>query len=67
MEKLAEPPDRDDEKIWTAEGIGAELNLKPRQAFYMLEQGHIKAVKVGRKWCARRGDLRKIGAIEPAE
>ena len=56
-------PNQDEEShlnlVWGAELIGAELNISPRTAFYLLERGEIPARKVGRRWCTTRGALRR--------
>ena len=45
--------------IWGAAEIGRVLGLPPRRVYYMLEQGHLPATKVGEAWCASRSALRK--------
>ncbi len=45
--------------IWGATAIAREINVTPRQAFYMLESGHLPARKVGARWCASRQALRR--------
>ncbi len=50
--------------IWGAERIAEELGLKPRQAFYMLENGQLPARKVGGRWVAERAKLRAFFLAE---
>ncbi|TPK42622.1 MULTISPECIES: DNA-binding protein [unclassified Mesorhizobium] len=46
--------------VWGAAAIGKEIKQKPRQAFHMLEAGLLPARKVGNRWVADRGKLRKF-------
>ena len=48
------------ELIWGVRAIGEEIGLTSRQAFYLLEQGHLPATHVGKKWCSERTALRKF-------
>jgi hypothetical protein len=45
--------------IWGAENIGAYVNTKPREAFYMLQKGLLPAWKVGRLWVSSKAALQK--------
>ena len=46
--------------IWGAKAIASALKLKTtKQAFEMLERGHIPAQKIGRRWVASRRKLRE--------
>jgi hypothetical protein len=46
--------------LWGAAPIGKELGLNPRQAYHLLESGVVPgARKVGGRWCASRGGLRR--------
>jgi hypothetical protein len=56
------------ELIWGVRAIGEEIGLTGRQAFHLLEQGHLPAAHVGRKWCSERTALRKfiLGKINSA-
>jgi hypothetical protein len=44
--------------IWGAKHIGAEIGVDERKAFYLLDQGHIPARKIGSLWVASRRQLR---------
>jgi hypothetical protein len=44
--------------IWGVRAIGKEVNLTPKQTYYVLEQGHLPAQKVGGRWCSNRRSLR---------
>jgi hypothetical protein len=46
--------------IWGASAIARHIKLTDRQTFYMLEHGRIPGRKVGGKWCAERGALRRF-------
>lgn len=46
--------------VWGAASIGKEINQSARQTFYMLESGFLPAKKVGNRWVAERGKLRKF-------
>jgi hypothetical protein len=51
----------DDRPIWGASAIAEVVNLTRKQAFRLLEQGHLDATKVGGKWVStRRRLLRRI-------
>jgi hypothetical protein len=43
--------------VWGAKSIGNLIGQSPRQAFHMLEQGHIPGRKVGKRWCSWRSRL----------
>ena len=58
MEANHSPKDDSFALIWGADRIAQELGLKPRQAFYMLENGKLPARKVGGRWVAERARLR---------
>jgi hypothetical protein len=46
--------------VWGAEAIARELNLTPRQTYHLLSTNSISAARrVGGKWCADRGELRR--------
>jgi len=53
------------EWIWGAEAIAAEIGRTRRQTFHMLEQGSLPAVKVGGRWVADAGALRRRLAGKP--
>lgn len=44
--------------IWGADEIAKAIKVTRRRAFYLLENGHIPARKVGGKWCADLETLR---------
>ncbi|MBZ9683113.1 DNA-binding protein [Mesorhizobium sp. CO1-1-2] len=46
--------------VWGADNIAKAINVKPRQAFHMLETGLLPARKVGNRWVAERGKLREF-------
>ena len=46
-----------DRPIWGAKNIGEAIDRTERQAFYLLEQGHIDASKVGGVWCSSKRRL----------
>jgi hypothetical protein len=52
-------PDPAIDIIWGAKEIGAAVNLTARQAFHLLESGHLPAKKIGGKWAARLDLLQK--------
>lgn len=45
--------------LWGAAQIGRAVNLTRRQAFRLLEAGHLPAKKIGGKWAARLDLLHK--------
>lgn len=45
--------------LWGAKAIGAEVNLRERQAFYKLEAGHLPGKKVGGIWTSTPRQLRE--------
>jgi hypothetical protein len=47
----------DDTVLWGAESIGAALNLTARQAFHLLERGHLPATKIGGRWASTKRKL----------
>ncbi len=50
-----------DDLIWGAEKIAAAANLKPRQAYPLLERGIIPANKPGGKvWCTTLRNIRSV-------
>jgi hypothetical protein len=50
-----------DEPVYGAATIGAVINQTERQAFHMLESGHLDATQLGRKWVSTpRRLLRRI-------
>jgi hypothetical protein len=52
--------ERDDEGVvWGAAAIGAEIGLTARQTWHQLSRGRLPAFKMGGKWGATRGALRK--------
>lgn len=44
--------------IWGAAAIAAELSIKPRKAFYLLESGQLPARKIAGRWVVERARLR---------
>jgi hypothetical protein len=54
------PPSNTDPNrpLWGAVEIGREINRKPRQAYHLLESGHLDADKVGAIWVSTRARLR---------
>jgi hypothetical protein len=56
------------ELIWGVRAIGEEIGLTSRQTFHLLEQGHLPATHVGKKWCSERTALREfiLGKINSA-
>lgn len=58
-----------DRLVWGAEAIAAVINRNKRQAFYLLEQGHLDADKVGGVWrsSVRRLLFGKVKQVEAAE
>jgi hypothetical protein len=53
------PDDVLDRPIWGAKAIAAEANVTAKQAFHMLEAGHLPGTKVGRRWVTTRRRLRE--------
>ncbi|HEX3919183.1 MAG TPA: hypothetical protein VHW60_17740 [Caulobacteraceae bacterium] len=47
-----------DDIIEGAEAIGAEIGVRPRRAFLLMEKGAIPAFKLLGKWHVRRSTLR---------
>jgi hypothetical protein len=61
-----------DRPVWGAEAIASVINRNKRQTFYLLEQGHLDADKVGGTWrsSTRRllfGGRKQIEALASAE
>jgi hypothetical protein len=55
-------PDTPDENgasdiIWGVDAIGAVINRPRRQTYHLLESGKLPAVRIGGRWCSRRGRL----------
>ena len=46
-----------DDVIWGAAAIGDAVGKNERQAYYLLEKGHLPARKVGAQWAASRKKL----------
>ena len=59
---MATAYDDPDRPIWGAAAIGREINLDARQAYYILEAGHLDGVadKVGGRWVSTPRRLRQI-------
>jgi hypothetical protein len=55
----ADPNDLDT-PIFGARAIGEAMNLSEREAFWLLEKGHIPGTKIGRKWATTRRQLRAL-------
>jgi hypothetical protein len=48
------------EKLWGAEAIGAAINRKPKQTYYLLRKGLIRSARrVGEQWVADHDDLQR--------
>ena len=43
--------------LWSASSIAKALGVSERQAFYLLEKGHIPGRKVGVRWVVSRAKL----------
>jgi hypothetical protein len=63
LESASTPKKDGLELLWGADLIAAELNITTRQAFYLLERGHIPARKIGGRWCASRRALRSLFGV----
>ncbi len=63
VEQEFEPIDR---PIWGVAAIAAAANLTERQAYWALEQGHLPASKLGRRWFTTPRRLRALFAGEHA-
>jgi excisionase family DNA binding protein len=46
--------------IWGVKEIAAKANLRPRQAYHLLDTGKLPGKKVGRRWCVTRDALNKF-------
>ena len=46
-----------DAPVWGAKGIAQVLNRTVRQAYHLLESGHVDADKVGKTW---RSSIRRL-------
>jgi hypothetical protein len=46
-----------DRPVWGAHEIAQIVNLTRKQAFRLLEQGHLDATKLGGKWVSTRRRL----------
>ena len=48
------------EKLWGAEAIGAAINRKPKQTYYLLRKGLIRSARrVGEQWVVDKDDLQR--------
>jgi hypothetical protein len=56
--KIAVPETLAADILFGAQAIADELGIEIRKAFYLLERGHIPAVKTGRTWTTTRTRLR---------
>jgi hypothetical protein len=52
--------------VWGARAIGEIIGRTEREAYYLLEAGHLPAVRVGKKWCAIPSRLRAVLAGKTA-
>ena len=52
-----------DRLVWGAKAIAAVINRNERQAFYLLEQGHLDAEKKGGVWCST---VRRLLGLKPS-
>lgn len=43
--------------VWGAVPIAQALNVTPRRAFYLLENGLVPGKKVGNRWVVKRSEL----------
>jgi len=50
--------DESDELVWGASKIAEVINRKPRQTYYLLENGRLPAEKVGDQWVGKTNELR---------
>jgi hypothetical protein len=46
--------------IWGAAPIGETINRSPKATYWLLENGHIDADKIGGRWCTTRRRARKL-------
>jgi hypothetical protein len=53
-----------DDLIWGAAAIGDEIGVKKSKVFYLLEQRHIPAKKIGGLWVGSRRQLRAAFCAE---
>ena len=58
-ETVINKPVDPDRPLWGARAIGAEIDRTERQAFYMLESGHLPGTKVGKTWVSTPRKLRE--------
>jgi hypothetical protein len=54
------PIEGDDEVIWGAVEIAAIINRTPRQTYNLLESGQLPAKRIGGRWAATKGNLRRL-------
>ncbi|WP_353820783.1 DNA-binding protein [Mesorhizobium sp.] len=52
--------------VWGCDAIAVVIHRTPRQTFNLLETNQIPAKKVGNRWVASRGKLKKLFDIEDA-
>lgn len=50
--------------VWGAKKIGKAINENERRTLYMLEKGMLPARKVGNRWVAEMGALRRAITVE---
>jgi hypothetical protein len=57
------------EKLWGAAAIGAAIDRKPKQTYYLLNKGLIRSARrVGEQWVVDKDDLqREFSAREMLE
>jgi hypothetical protein len=56
-------PKNDDTPLWGARAIGLELGLDRGQTYHLLNQGHLPARRIGRRWVSTPSQLRRaLGA-----
>ena len=48
------------ELLWGAKEISEEISTPLRRTFWLLGNGHLPARKIGGRWCAERGRLKKF-------
>jgi len=52
--------DKIEKPLWGARAIAEFIGRTERQAFRLLEEGHIPAQKIGNAWVADKGRLRQV-------
>jgi hypothetical protein len=58
---------QNDRPVWGATAIGREIGLDRGQTYHLLNEGHLPARKLGRRWVSTSGQLRRALGADGSE